>query len=307
MARLASRQHGVVATWELLILGLSRHQIAREVKRGTLHRLHRGVFAVGHTRLTLRGRWMAAVLACGPNALLSHRSAAALQALRPNWTGPIEVTVVGHRTGPPGVLVHNVRSLHPGDYDLVAGIPVTSVPRTLLDYAAVSDEQYVRLALEAAQRNDDFDLNEIRALVARSRGHSGLRRLIAAVEAIGEEAPWTQSDHERRLLAALRAAGAPEPSVNTIVEDELVDFYFQPERLIIEVDGDHWHSTRAARESDRRRDVKLQLAGKQVARFSDTRVAHELDQVVQEILALLAWRQAELSDRRGAAGGASGR
>lgn len=309
LAWLAERQHGVVATWQLLILGFTRDQIRYGVTRGTLHRLHRGVFAVGHKRLTLRARWMAAVLACGRNAFLSHRSAAALQALRPPHSGQVDVTVPGHtgRTGPPSVRVHNVRMLHPDDCDVVAGIPVTAVPRTLLDYATVSDRQYVRLAFEAAQRAEDFDMTPIRALIARSRGHRGLRRLNAVIKLAGDEAPWTLSETERRLLAGLRAAGAPEPSVNTVVEDELLDLYFQAEQLNIEVDGDHWHKTRAAREADRRRDVKLQLAGKLVARFSDTRVNQELDQVVAEVLALLARRRAEVSRPGGAADAASGR
>lgn len=243
---------------------------------------------------------MAAVLACGTDALLSHRSAAALQALRPNWNGPIEVTVLGHRTGPPGVQIHRARSLHRDDYDVVAGIPVTAVPRTLLDYAAVSGEQYARLAFEAAQRADDFDLAPIRSLVARTAGHRGLKTLNSVLGKIGDEAPWTQSELERRLLAALRAARAPEPSTNVIVEEELVDFHFRAERLIIEVDGDRWHRTPQAREANRRRDVKLQLAGQMVARFGGRRVERELDQVVAEILALLARRREELSRPGGA-------
>lgn len=289
LSKLALMQHGVVARWQLLLIGYTRHQITEDLASGRLHRLHRGVYAVGHTRLTLRARWMAAVLACGPNAVLSHRAAAALQALRPAPGGDIDVTAPGHRAGQPGIHVHSARHLHPEDCTMIDGIPVTSLERTLLDYSQVAGEQWTRLAIEAAQRQDGLNASRYQAMLARNRGRR-TETLRAMMSQVADEPPWTQSDVERRLLAAVRAAGLAEPQVNTLVEGELVDFYWQGEQLVVEVDGDFWHRTPAAREKDRRRDVKLQLRGQTVARFGDQRVMHELDAVVSEIRALLARR-----------------
>lgn len=296
---MAAGQHGIVATWQLLLIGYTKDRIILELRDGRLHRLHRGVFAVGHTRLTRKARWMAAVLACGPDAVLSHKAATALQDLRPAPPGPIDVTVPGHRAGQKGIRVHNVRQLHPDDVSMIDGIPVTSLERTLLDYAGVAGEQSTRLAVEAAQRQERLDAEPLQAVLARGRGRSGARLLRQVVGCIADEPPWSQSEPERRLLAGTRRRGLPEPSLNVIVEGELVDFHWRGEGLVVEVDGDFWHKTRAARERDRRRDVKLQLRGQMVARFGADRVMHELGAVLDEIEELLA-----LSRARRAGGGA---
>lgn len=238
---------------------------------------------------------MAAVLACGPNAVLSHRAAAALHGLRPPAGRDIDVTVPGHRKGQSGIHVHNVRHLDPADCTMIDGIPVTALERTLLDYAEVSGVQWTRLAIEAAQRQDRLDLEPYRAMLARNPGRHGRAVLIAAMSQVRDEAPWTQSEPERRLLAGLRGRGLPEPSTNVVVEDELVDFHWPRERLVVEVDGDFWHKTPAAREENRRRDVKLQLRGQMVARFGDGRVMRELGRVVDEIEALLERRREALA------------
>jgi very-short-patch-repair endonuclease len=182
---------------------------------------------------------------------------------------------------------------------MIDGIPVTSLERTLLDYAETSGEQWTRLAIEAAQRQDALDRARYQATLARNPGRS-TRTLRAMMSRVADEPPWTQSEVERRLLAGLRAAGVPEPQVNAMVDGELVDLYWQPEQLVVEVDGDFWHRTPAAREKDRRRDVKLQLGGKTVARFGDHRVMRELDEVVGEIRALLARGRAANARRAGA-------
>ena len=224
---------------------------------------------------------------------MSHAAAAALHSLRPIPSGPIDVTVLGHRAGQPGIRVHNVRHLDPDDTDMIDGIPVTSLERTLLDYAAVSGEQRTRLAIEAAQRQDALDGARYHAMLARNPGRH-TKTLIKAMSQVADEPPWTQSEVERRLLAGLRRAGVREPELNVLVEGELLDFYWREERLNVESDGDFWHKTPAAREKDRRRDVKLQLRGQMVARFGEHRVMHELNAVVGEIQALLARRRAEL-------------
>src|SRR5437588_5273188 len=245
LAALAKRQHGVVARWQLLKLGFSRHEIDGLIARGHLDLLHRGVYAVGHTRLTVKGRWMAAVLAAGPDAVLSHRAAIALWELRPIPSGPIEVTVpVRPRTNRKGIRVHNVRSLHEDDRDEVDGIPVTSIHRTLLDYAASARPQQLRHAVEAAERRELLDGRKLDALYVRRRRRRGLRALKATLAQIHGSAPWTQSELERAFLSLIREAGLPEPRTNVFVEGELVDCFWPSARLVVEVDSYPFHKSR---------------------------------------------------------------
>jgi predicted transcriptional regulator of viral defense system len=196
MAILAAEQHGVVGTWQLVILGFTYDVIHDRVEAGHLHRVYRGVYAVGHRRLTLRGRWMAAVLACGPEAVLSHRSAAALWELRPTPSGggAVDVTVPGRRrSGQDGIRVHSVRTLDPADRSEIDGIPVTALHRTLLDYAEVAHRQQLRHAIEAAERRELLDLRKMDDLVARSWGRHGLKPLNEAIASIEGSAPWIRS------------------------------------------------------------------------------------------------------------------
>lgn len=183
MAALAAAQHGVVARWQLLEAGLSRGVVRRRLERGHLHRLHHGVYAVGHRRLTTKGRWMAAVLAGGPEAVLSHWSAIALWELRPSRSGPLDVTVPGrsHRAARAGIRFHNVRHLDPQDRAVIDGIPVTSLHRALLDYAEVTRRpQQLRLALEAADRRELLDARKLEAVCGRACGRRGVKPLKAA-------------------------------------------------------------------------------------------------------------------------------
>jgi predicted transcriptional regulator of viral defense system len=147
---LARRQHGVVARDQLIGAGITRRQVQIRVGRGSLHPVHRGVYAVGHDRISRHGRWLAAVLACGPNAVLSHRSAAALHGLLGARGCPhVTVSHTGSRS-PVGIHVHTARSLLPADRKLVNCIPVTSIPRTLLDLTATEERQTVKRAFEEA-------------------------------------------------------------------------------------------------------------------------------------------------------------
>src|SRR5918995_5102756 len=137
LAQLAERQHGVVALPQLRELGLAPSAVRSRVTRGRLHRVHRGVYSVGHPVLSVRGRWMAAVLACGPGAALSHRSAAALWGIRPSARTAIDVTVPRHLRGRAHIDVHHANTVAAGDLTTVDRIPCTTVARTLLDLAAV--------------------------------------------------------------------------------------------------------------------------------------------------------------------------
>jgi hypothetical protein len=222
IARLGDRQQGVAAHWQLLEAGFRPSAIARRVDAGRLHPRHRGVYAVGHRRLTRKGRWMAAVLACGPDALLSHRSAAALWELPAGGSGPIHVTVPGRRKkGQEGIRVHNVRHLHRADRTLIDNIPVTSLARTLLDLTETETAQRLRTLVEASERLDLFDLTQIEDVIAGSPGRHGIKPLRAVLARLRGPPPDTRSRLERRFLESVREARLPEPSVNVVVLGDL--------------------------------------------------------------------------------------
>jgi very-short-patch-repair endonuclease len=291
MAVLAGRQHEVVARWQLLLLGFSRHEIQHLVRQGVLHRLVRGVFTVGSPQLTREGRWMAAVLACGEAAVLSHRSAIALWGLRPATSGGIDVTdPLRSRTGQRGLRVHHTRRLDDQDRTVRNGIPVTSVHRSILDFAETAPAQHVRLAIEMADRKELFDGYAMAALLARSPGRKGAKPLKAVLTKMqGAATPMTRSELENSLLAGIRDDDdIPEPQADVLIEGELVDFVWIEQRLVVEVDGYLWHKTRKDFESNRRRDTKLQLAGFRVMRPTDRRIQYELAGVLRDLRRMLA-------------------
>lgn len=266
--KLAEEQHGVVAWRQLLALGLGRGQIEARVNSGKLVPLHRGVFALGHRRIDIRGRWLAAVLACGPNAALSYGSAAQLWGIRGS-RGPIEVTRrSGHRR-PHGVRLHQTRSLPPEHVAVEAAIPVTTPERTLLDLAARLDRVQMERALVAADRAKRIHWPELIAVVEEGRGRKGrtmLRRLCAEVD---PGAVNTRSNPEIDFLALCREAGLPTPQTNVLVEGRLVDFLWPKERLVVEVDSYRYHSDRPAHERDGKSTIALMNAGYKVLRPTD--------------------------------------
>jgi very-short-patch-repair endonuclease len=270
-------------------LGYGASAIRRRLEAGRLHRVYRGVYAVGHRRLSLKGRWMAAVLACGPKAVLSHRAGAALWDLRSIPSGPIDITVPGRtRRGQTGIRVHNVRRLHPADRATRDGIPVTAVPRTLLDYAEVAGKQQLRHALDAAVRMEVLDGRALDALLARCLGRRGRRLVKAAVAELRGPAPWTQSELERAFLALIREDGLPEPRTNVMVAGYLVDMWWPEERLVVELDGYRFHKSRKQFEEDRLKDAKLLLEDCRVLRVTQRRVQYDREALLGDVEALLA-------------------
>lgn len=277
----------MVAIWQLYGLGFTKSQVHDRAAAGRLHRTYRGVYAVGHRRLSAKGWWLAAVLACGPDAALSHHAAVALWGLRPRRGGPVDVTVPGRRKhGQRGIRVHNVRALADADRTILDGIPVTSPSRALLDYAEVGRPQQLRLALEAADRQGLLDARAIEELIARSPGRRERGPLRAALAEINGPSPWTRSELERRFLALIREDGLPEPHCNVVVAGHVVDFHWQQQRLVVEVDGYEFHRSRRAFESDRERDAALQLAGLRVLRVTHRRVS-EPRPLIDQLRALL--------------------
>jgi very-short-patch-repair endonuclease len=285
---LADRQHGVVAHWQLVRLGFGRNSIQHGLSSGRLYQLYRGVYAVGHTSLSWRGRVLAAVLACGVDAVASHQSAGMLEGVRQSARAVVDVTVPGRsRRSRSGIAVHAVRVLHPDDRTIVDGIPVTSIPRTLLDLAEVLQPRQLRRTIEDAEKLRVLDLRALERLMARSPGRRGLKPL-RAVLAEYVEAPITRSELERLFAELLERAGIERPQMNVIVAGREVDAVWHAARLIVELDSRTHHMTTAAFEEDRRRDADLMLAGYRVLRITWRRLRDEPEEVAATVRELLA-------------------
>jgi very-short-patch-repair endonuclease len=271
IAALAGRQHGVIARTQLTRLGLDRFALARRVAGGTLHPLHGGrVYAVGKNPLSVRGKYLASVMAYGSGAKLSHRAAADLWGIRPALC-PSEVTVPAVSREIPGIRVHRTRMLDPQDFTVLHGIPVTSVARTLLDLAAILRPPDLEVVIDRAERANQFDLNAVVDLLNRAKGKKGtrtLKRVIAAYEKSTQK-----SELERAFKHLLKpATDTPTPSFNALTEGETgtheVDALWQHERLAIQLDGFEFHRTRRDREKDAASDADLELARYRVMRLT---------------------------------------
>jgi hypothetical protein len=288
IATLVARQHGVVAHRQLIEIGLGTEAIQRRVRRGWLHRVHKTAYAVGHRRLSAHGWWSAAVLACGPGALLSHASAAELHGIG-RASGPhIHVTAPGRsRRGHPGLVIHLPRRLHEEDGAVVEGVPVTSVARTLLDLCESVSRRLLDRAIAEAERLGIFDLAAVERLIERSNGRHGRRRLSDAVSAYRPPA-FTRSELERRFLDLCRAAGLPRPAANLFLAGFEVDMAWPEHSLVVELDGHEFHRTQAAFERDRIRDTDLQVAGYRVLRVTHRRLLDAPTEVAAAVRVLLA-------------------
>jgi very-short-patch-repair endonuclease len=288
IAAIASQQHGVISSLQLVTLGLTRSAVANRVRAGRLHPVHRGVYAVGHRLLSLRGCWMGAVLACGDRAVLSHRSAARLHGLLLG-TGSAAIDVTSPtRAGRKrqGIKVHAGASLTGADVTEEDGIPCTSVPRTLLDLAEAGSSRELERAVERAVTLRIFDLIAIQEALARSSGRRGAPRLQRAVERYRPAPTW--SELERAFLEICRRARLPLPEVNVPIDLYVVDFLWRELGLIVETDGHETHSSRMAKERDNRRDRRLRNLGWRVERFSWREVMYEPMAVEAELRQLLS-------------------
>jgi very-short-patch-repair endonuclease len=288
----AARQHGVVSLEQLLRLGLSAEAVWKAVAAGRLHRVHREVYAVGRAELTAKGRWMAAVLACGDGALLSHASGAALRGLRQTAAALIDVTVP--RLSPvsrPGIRVHRHPDLTPADVTEFDGIPVASVSRTLLGLATFLREPQLERACDQAVVLDQFDLREMEDLLKRSHGRRGVARLrnVLARGDLGSDVP--ASGLERRYRELCAQAGLPAPEVNRYIllgdEYHRVDFLWRKERVVIETDGNRYHSTGWQRARDHDRDALLTQHGYRHARIAEDTITEDPSQAIATARSLL--------------------
>jgi very-short-patch-repair endonuclease len=269
IAKIATRQHGVISGAQLAAIGIPDYGVTRRARAGRLHRLHRGVYAVGHARLSFEGRCLAAALALGEGAVVSHSSAAAVWgALRPH-SGPIHITVLGDngRKARKGITIHRSRTLNARDTTSRQGIPITKPARTLRDLHGTLPQSIYRRAVRRA-----LDL-----------------RLISSAELRREE-ELTRSELERLFLRFCHRHRLPAPEVNARVDRYEVDFLWREQRVVVEADSFGHHGHRAAFESDRARDAHLQMLGYRVLRFTWRQIRETPETVARSLRALLGQR-----------------
>jgi very-short-patch-repair endonuclease len=283
---LAGRQHGIVTRRQLLDLGLDDDDIGYRTEVGRLIRLHRGVYAVGHRPPSMQSRAMAAVLACGEGAVLSHVSAAALWNVGPRWTVPMDVTVPGDRR-PKGIRVHRAPGLAAPDVTVHFGIPVTSPARTALDLAGRLDDKALTRAVNQARLNGHLRLPDLKELLARSPG-----RPTRSLERLVEHATGpTRSELEDEFLRFVERYGFPRPEVNQVVAGHEVDMLWREQRLIVELDSRAHHDGDEPFETDRDRDADLLVAGFSVVRITWRRLTTSPDREASRLRALLRPRR----------------
>ena len=264
---LAECQHGVIARRQLLALGLGERLNQPRVEAGLLIPVFQGVFAVGHQRLSQKRRWMAAVLASGPRAVLSHGSAMGLWGLRGSW-GSVEVLrrAGGPRQRRDGIKVHQTRQLPLDHITTECGIPVTTIERAMLDMSDCLHEKELERALVAADRSGGINWPRLQRMVSGWRGKRGIGRLRRVAMEVDPRAVDTRSSLEVDFLALCREFAVPLPQVNVLVNGKLVDFLWSAERVIVETDGYAYHRDRPAFENDHERTVALTAVGYEVHR-----------------------------------------
>jgi very-short-patch-repair endonuclease len=289
ISELATRQHGVVSRTQLLEIGVPAATIAGWLRRGHLHPLHRGVYAVGHAQLTREGRWLAAVLACGPGAFLSHGPAGQLLGIVPRgerFAHHVSLIGAGDRS-PRGILCHRPRSLERRDTMVRDRIPVTTVTRTVWDLATTFTPRRTRRVFEQAERLG-LDRERLHSLLAAapSRKGSGVVRELLAERSLPLDE--TRSRLEEIVLETCRDHSLPLPAVNVPLLGYEVDFLWPEAWLVIEADGGE-HLNRAQRDRDNARDADLARAGYLVRRYSWTALADGAA-VAAEIASILGER-----------------
>lgn len=285
VVELAGRQHGVVARRQLLAAGVGSSALGRMTASGWLAPVHSGVYLVAAHPRTVHARWMAAVLAGGGDAALSHTSAGALWEIVNELPGRAHVTVSGGGRRRRGIAFHRARDLD-RHRTVQNRIPVTTPSRTILDLATALSTTRLARAVEKADRHGLLDVTELTRLCEATRGRKGTGRL-RSVLAHHHPLPETRSELERRFLRLCDRARLPKPSVNVPVEGLEVDCLWPAQRVVIELDGYEFHRGRAAFERDRRRDATLQLAGYRVLRVTHRRLVEDVGSVVAELRTLL--------------------
>jgi hypothetical protein len=291
VAELAASQHGMVGREQLRALGLSSSAIGRKVDAGRLHVIYRGVYAVGHTAITRQGRWMAAVLAAGDGAVLSHQSATALWGIWGSGAGETHVTVPRKTRSQRSIRRHF--STLPGDERTVlAGIPTTTAARAVLDLAAVKGEAAAESALREMEYFRIYGPVSLPALLERYPRHKGTPIVRVCLERLDDDPGGRiRSDLEELFLPFLDANQIPRPRLNawlSIDDDRFqVDCFWPDAKLIGELDGFKSHGTKRAFRKDRRRDRRLGARGYQVVRITEDQLLAEPRELAADLLALI--------------------
>jgi len=276
--RLTKQQHGVISRGQLLELGFSSHAIEHRLADGRLHPIWRGVYAVGRPELTRHGRFIGAVLSCGPEAVLSHASGAALWEIRQSQRSHIEVSVPDSvRRRHPRIVVHRRANLRPEDVTRRHGIPVTTPICTIVDLAPRLTRDQIEAMINEADKRDLVDPETFRSTLEEMPSRPGL----PTVRSILDRRTFvlTDSELERRFLRIARRAGLPLPMTGCVVNGFKVDFYWPDLRLVVETDGIRFHRTAAQQERDRLRDHAHLGAGLIPLRFTHGQIRFEPDYV----------------------------
>lgn len=279
---LAGGQHGIVARRQLLALGFNSREIEHRIDRGRLHLVMRGVYAVGWPELNERQRWMAAVLACGEGAALSHQSAAALWGIGKNHSGRIDVSVRRRsELKRPGLRVRARAKLNAARIVAKDGIPVTDVVQTLVDLATELPPRRVERAINEADKRDLIDPETLRARLGSYEGEPGVKPLRTLLD----KRTFRLSDSDLEILFRPIAAraGLPPPLSKQVVNGWEVDFYWPDLSLVIETDGLRYHRTASTQTRDVRRDRAHALAGMTPLRFTHYEIRYEPKRVRVEL------------------------
>lgn len=286
VSRLAARQHGIVTRTQLTGAGISRDVIDHRVRIRRLQPLQRGVYLVGPVAPP-HAREMAACLACGPDAHLSHRSAGAVWGLlKQSRRAPVDVALPGRRRRRPGIRTHRIRTLRDDEVTRRYGIPVTTPARTLYDLAGRLRPLALETAVADALARRLTNEEELLEMVERQAGRRGVHRLKAALGRTGPA--FTRSRAEELFLALARRARIEDPQVNVTVGRHEVDFYWPGARLAVEIDGRAFHASNRDFERDRRRDAELATHGIRVVRVTWEQLTSEPEAVLVRLGGALA-------------------
>jgi len=287
---LAGGEHCVVTRQELLRAGISHEEIRTRLAKGTLISIHRGVFRVGHAAPSLEARYLAAVKACGPGSLLAGRAAAHLLFLLRRPPSLPEVLTTRHRH-PSGVTVSRCRSIDRRDAADWRGVPVTTVPRTLVDLAAVLDPPDLARVFHEAAVKHRVKPAAVAAILARRHNWPGARELRRVID--GDE-PVRLSRLESAFVAAVRRARLPLPETNRLAGSHYVDCRWPAHRVTVELDGYRYHDTRHAWERDRQRERDARSRGDEFRRYTWLDVVEDPEPMVTDLRGLLT-RQLRLA------------
>jgi very-short-patch-repair endonuclease len=287
----AERQHGVVGRDQLVEAGFGRGAISARLRSGRLHRLHSGVYLVGHRLIQQQGRWMGSVLASGSGAVLSHYSAAALWGLRPTSRTRIDVTV-SHRSRSSDLIRRHISEVPPDERTIREGIPVTTVPRTIFDLAATEPLDEVKLLLREMEFRELWDRFSLWDLVERYPGRRGIRTVTAALEGLKDEPVGEQKNPlEERFAPLCRRHHLPLPHFNHPIEAGgrrfQVDCHWPGTNQIVELDGWQAHKSRSAFREDKARDRRLAAAGYTVTHLTWNQLDDEPEAIASDLRVLL--------------------